>query len=669
MKKIFKQIAALLTAAAMVASLAACSQEAQDTATPSDLSQTDLVPLAVAEQVKINYTEKDASCELSGDGQLRLSKGSGIYESEFELEITSENDATIYYTLDGSDPATSATRIEYTAPVSIKSREGDASVVSAVHPVEFSGAWSNYNSTIKRFTSNLSVPDEEDVDKCTVVRAIAQNADGTATSPVGATYFIGKPSDHIEGIEENCEATGGSLAVISITTDYANLFDMDNGIYVKGTFFEEALAEKVAQGEWMDGETARALNANYKQKGREWERFAHIDFLEMDASGSQHAFSQDCGIRIQGNYSRSDAQKSFRFYARSDYGENNFRYAIFGDRALDEKGETLDKFKTFVVRAGGNCAFTAKYNDTYWQSLLTSYDCDTKASRPCVVYLNGEYWGLYVLEEDYSNDYYEDHYGVNKDNVVIYKGDAESLALGYKLDEGDLPEGETDESYYFYDLLDFFRTHDNLKEQTDYEEFCTLVDEQSVMDYFAAQIWINNKWDWPGKNWSMWRTTEVENGNEYADTRWRFSFYDMEFGGVSGRSDATTNTIKDDNYKPKGLLDMDTDNPAVLCYAYLMTNEQWSERFFTQLENMSKTVFEKQRLLDTLTGYEEAYGPLYDQFFDRYPGTGSKDNALYGGYASSQCIRDFVAQRENNIDRMINWARSCLQAQAAENQQ
>ena len=74
-------------------------------------------------------------------------------------------------------------------------------------------------------------------------------------------------------------------------------------------------------------------------------------------------------------------------------------------------------------------------------------------------------------------------------------------------------------------------------------------------------MWINNKWDWPGKNWSMWRTTKISEGNPYADGRWRFILYDMEFGGVSGKGDAFVNTIKEDNYKPYGMLDRNTDNP------------------------------------------------------------------------------------------------------------
>lgn len=153
----------------------------------------------------------------------------------------------------------------------------------------------------------------------------------------------------------------------------------------------------------------------------------------------------------------------------------------------------MDKFDTLVLRNGGNCAFLSKFNDTYWQSLISELDCGTTRSRPCVVYLNGEYWGLYILREDYTNDHIEDKYCINKDDVIIYKGDAESLSLGYKLDEGDLPDGVTDKTYYFHELLKFFDTHDYLKDQADYDEFVKLVDPQSVMDYFAVQCWIDNK--------------------------------------------------------------------------------------------------------------------------------------------------------------------------------
>lgn len=87
-------------------------------------------------------------------------------------------------------------------------------------------------------------------------------------------------------------------------------------------------------------------------------------------------------------------------------------------------------------------------------------------------------------------------------------------------------------------------------------------------------------------------------------------FYDVEFGGVSGEGDAWTNTMKEDNYKPKGLLDTDTKNPAVLSFAYLMSNEDFRNDFNDRLLKMSEGTFEKKRHLIGSQNLR-AYIPLF----------------------------------------------------------
>ena len=595
------------------------------------------------------------------DAQVKFSAAGGVYDKEFDLTLDC-GEGTVYYTTDGSDPATSDTRIEYKDKVEIKSRKGDKNVVSAVDPTLISGNFNKIDLESKGFVCEKKAPADDKVDKCTVIRAAAQDKDGGWSATSTETYYIGKAEDHIKGLADSAKACGGTLAVVSISTDYDNFFDSKKGIYVKGELFDNDFKAQLESGELnTDPETARkGIDANYKGRGKEWERPCHVNFFEMGEDGAAtQLISQDCGIRIQGNYSRSDLIKGLRLYARKDYGEKKFEGDVFKGKAVNSEGESLTSFKTLTLRAGGNCAFTAKFNDTFWQDMSKTLDCSTKASRPCVVYLNGEYWGLYVLEEDYSDNYFEDHYGVDDKQVVIYKGDAEVYQSGYKLDEGKLPEGEN-EDYFFKDLKDFFKKHKDLKDKADYDEFAKLVDTDSVRDYFLSEIWINNKWDWPGKNWSMWKTAEVDESNPYADGRWRFLFYDMEFGGVSGEQDAYTNTVKEDNYKRRGLLDMDTNNPAVLCYAYLMTNDDFRKDFNTRLEGMADGIYKQETLSKALDQYESEYAPLYDQFFERYPDCGSADEALNGGYASSKCIRDFVEERADNIDTMVKWINRTL---------
>ena len=594
-------------------------------------------------------TETDAPAEKE---PVAFSLAGGVYPVDTKVELSAPAGSTIYYTLDGSDPRTSDTRLAYESPVAIEDLSGKENVIAAVDPGLYDTAHCKYERKTKSLKCNLDTPSTEAVDKCTVIKAVYEDSEGF--SPLySQAYFTGSIEDHVEGIAKACEASGTSLAVISITMNFDDLFDYENGIYVKGKLFDEAWEEYISdRSNRIQDDSGRKLLSNYNSRGREWEREAYMDMYEYTPSGTANVLSQSCGIRIQGNYSRSDAQKGFRLYARNDYGDKRFRYAVFGDSLTDIDGKTIDTFKTLILRNGGNCAFTTKFSDAYWQSLIEDMAVSTMATRPAVVYLNGEYFGLYVLEEDYSEEYFEDHYNVKSDDVVLYKGDAERYESGYKLDLGEIPDGEK-EDYYFKDLKNFFKKNGESWDDATVSEFAKLVDIDSVRDYFAIQVWINNKWDWPGKNWSMWKTKSA--GEGYGDGRWRLTIYDVEFGGVSGAGDATINTVKEDNYKPLGLLDFDTNNVHVLCFAHLMTNAGFRKDFYDALNKLSDETFAYEKADTKLKEFEDVYGALLDQFFERYPGTGSTKEALNGGYASSKCIRDFLKKRAANIQKIIDY--------------
>lgn len=592
--------------------------------------------------------------------EIEFSKKSGVYEEEFSLKLSGKK-GKIYYTLDGSNPCDSDSRIEYKEEIAIGNRDGEENVISATDPVLFDGVNVEWDEDKGEYVSTLKVPDKDEVDKITVVKAVVEKEDGSYCPVQTQSYFTGKMADHIEGIEESCKAAGTSLAVVSISMEYKDLFDEEKGIYVKGNKFKESLKKYQETKEinsWEAVEISRRQDANYKQRGKAWERPAHIDYFESNGKDTECKLQQDCGIRIQGNYSRSDLQKGFRLCADEIYGQKNFEYEFFGEDALNDNGEPVGRYKKLVLRNGGNCAFTTKYSDTYWQSLVKDLACETQASRPCIVYLNGEYWGLYILQEDYNDNYFQETHGVDDKAVIAYKGDAETYQIGYKLDEGEIPSGEG-VSYYFQDLLDFYDEHEDLTQKEDYEAFEKLVDVDSVRDYFAVNVWVNNKWDWPGKNWTAWKVSTVDESNPYADGRWRLCFYDLDFGGVSGAGEAYTNTIKEDNYQEYGLLDKNTGNPVVLMFAYLMTNEEFRQSFAERLDYLSENNFKKEEAVSACTVFKDTYAPLYPQFYARYMGKEKAEeltnNAIEGGYASYKCIVDFLEERENHIKEMMDW--------------
>lgn len=619
-----------------------------------------LTPLG-ADRVFTGTTAQAAQAAQAAQTQnsgVEFSKESGSYE-ESTLELSAPEGSEIYYTLDGSDPADpdNGNRILYQNAISLKSRKDDPNVLSAIDPSLFDAAHDKYDAESKTFKSTMKAPADSQVDKCYTVRATAKDGNGVYSDVVTNTYFVGPMSEHIEGLKESCKAAGKPLSVISISMDSDDLFDSNKGIYVKGDVFNTAVSAMLETGVSLSRYDARNIDANYKQKGKNWERETHIDYFETDGDTTTCLLQQDCGIRIQGNYSRSDYQKGFRLYARADYGKKNFKYTFF-DGAKDDAGNVIDKFKTLTLRNGGNCAFTTKFSDAANQMMLkeAATAVETQNARPCVVYLDGEYWGLYVLQDDYTDNYMETKHGVNKDNVIVYKGDAEAYDIGYKLDEGSLPVGcdeIADVDYYYRDMYKFMAAHEDLSDDADYQEFTKMIDPESCLQYFALETWINNKWDWPGKNWSMWKTVTTDDSIPYADGRFRFMIYDVEFGGVSGSSDARANTVKESN-----LLDYQTgnkDKPNVRFFAYLMTNRGFRDRFCQMLTDLTDEVFTTLKTTAVMDYFEASWSPLLNQFFDRYPGSGDSLDALYGGYASLQCMRDFYAKRAKYIPKIVTY--------------
>ena len=541
-----------------------------------------------------------------------FSAASGAYAEGTVISLTDESFwGSIWYTTDGSDPRTSETAVKYKKkePIEIKDRSKDPNVLSAIDPLLIAPCLGEVKEGSDKVTGEVSVPKDGDVDKCTVVRAAFRKIGGTWSEDVSAVYFAGNMTKHIGGLTDSCLASDRDMIVISIQADYNDLFDYEKGIYVAGKAFDDKLAQELAENDthislpWAD--------ANYRGKGRDWERTVRMDALSVSANGYvKELLSQDCGIRIQGNYSRAMLQKSFRLYAREEYGAKKFDYPFFGE---DHKAES---FKHLVLRSGCSEGFTeqAKFGDAMLQDMSAEASgLPTQQTRPCIVYLNGEYWGLYILTEDYTEKYFEDVCGLAKDDAVLYK----SYGTGdCRLDEGEVPEGY-DEMYYINELNAFMDGFDDLSDKDDYEAFCEVVDPDNVMQYFAVEIWLDNQ-DWPETNWSLWRSKTVTD-DDLADGRWRFILQDLDRCALNPGE----NMIE-----KKELLDTDSDNPAVKMFALLMTNEDFKADYKQCLWDYSLEVYTEDYVDDYIKRYKSEYEPLYDQFFARYPDLGSTDGAL-----------------------------------------
>ncbi|MBQ8960036.1 MAG: CotH kinase family protein [Ruminococcus sp.] len=450
-------------------------------------------------------TPGEANLAPEGSDAVRLpefSQESGFYGSSFQLNITAPEGCTVYYTTDGSDPTAESQR--YEGAITVQDMSDTPNVLSARTDIS---------------ASDVAAP-TKNIDKAAVIRAVAVDSQGRVSAPVTKTYFIGRTN-------------GGyykEMKVISLVTDPENLFNYDTGIYCKGKVYDEENGTQPGDpqdpwgGPWggfgWGMKQPWEMAANYTQKGRVWEREATMQVFD---SGSL-ALDQNVGIRIKGAASRNAVQKSFNVYARADYGNDVLDFDFFSGNAVKEKnGKTLKKFSSVVIRNGGNDVGNAYFRDSINQRLIKGRDMATQATDECILFIDGEFWGVYQLTEKITDDFINDHFGIKKSDVALIKN-------------GELEEG-TDQDLADWNAL----IKDTADGALTYSQLSEKLDMQSFMDYFAAQIYWDND-DWPQNNVAAWRTDAPDDSSEYSDGRWRMFLFDTESGqGLYGSESKSVN--------------------------------------------------------------------------------------------------------------------------------
>ncbi len=524
-----------------------------------------------------------------------FSAESGFYDVGFDLNVTDASGSTILYTTDGTDPRTSATAQTLNGSIQIYNNTSEPNKHSAGKDISlYDDADPNFN-----------------VDKGQMIRAVCMDAEGNYSDVVTKSYFVGKTAAYYQ-----------DMKVVSIVTDPANLFDEDTGIYVVGNTYynwRNSMAYDATLKEW---DTRNPTN--YNQSGIDWERPAEVQVFEQGTL----AYEGSVGIRIAGNATRSNQQKSIRLYARSEYGKSKMEYTFF-DGLTDVSGSPITEFDKVTIRNHGNDVSDAQMRDDIVQELAADMDLSCQASENCILFIDGEFWGYYTLKERLEDDYVQSHYGIDKDLVTTIKtGEV----------EGDQAVGQS-----YMDFYDWAMTAD-MSDTANYQRVCDTIDMQSFMDYITLQTYVCN-WDWCNEsgtnNWQMWRSNEVIPGNDYADGKWRYMLFDTEYSsGLYGDSktshafDALDNLNRDQKWTNIGAL-----------FFKLMENEtfkiDFAENYRWHVENSFDYETDVKPLIDDYAASrKEATCITWKRF------QGSWGNRLAGQYDSSvQAVRTFYQNR------------------------
>jgi len=516
-------------------------------------------------------SKKDKDDGNNVNVELSFSLPSGFYNKEsIQLEIKSSNpDAIIYYTLDSHNPTENSTVYEKALTLKNKSEE------------------ENVYCIIKEVSPDFQLPSKK-VNKANIIRAIAKLPDGTFSNIISGSYFVGLDKKKLYG----------DLPVVSLITDPDNLFDYEKGIYVLGKAYDDWLKEDPNNINITDYRVV----GNYNNKGKDYEKPSTFEYIPAGKDIAE--VNQDLGIRIKGKATRTNVQKSFRLINRAEYGKKNLKYEIIpGNQRSDGKGP-VTKYKSFNLRNSGNDGKYAKMRDNLLQGLIANDYFETQQSDMVIVYIDGEYWGIYYIYEEYSDHYIANNYDIDDKNVAVIKS-ATSVEAGTQEDLMDLKN------------VQYYMSDNDMTVPENYEKVTSSLDIEGYAWATAFYTYINTGDGWfRGGNYNMWRAKEPMNNVTKADGKWRLMMYDTEYStGIYGDGSDYTEDVLFDIFNSTS---KNSKRRISVIVKSLIKNDDFKNKYVNALCDMKNINFEEKRVNQRIEELRAKILPLIEESYDRF---------------------------------------------------
>lgn len=524
---------------------------------------------------EVNNEKKDENVQIGFVDSPIFSVEPGFYSESFVLKLFAAEGTKIYYTIDGTIPSKDS--LLYI----------DGILIEDVSQNE------NQYASIKDISvKNVYIPTYE-VEKCNVIRAVAIDEEGNQSEISTGSYFVGYKERY--GFQD--------VYVVSLVTDPDNLFSDDKGIYTIGNI-------GVANwGKW--GANEETAVTNYTREGKGWHRETSI---ELFSDKQEFLCSQNIEIGIHGGWSTIWNQKSFNLYRDEK--------AFFNDNEQEILDKTTD---SLMLRAGGyRDLYSTKFRDVLNQDLVKERNVTILQSIPCQVFINGEYWGLYNLQERIDGSLVERNFGVKRDEVIILKN---QKVVG----------GSDDEYQSYQSIVEFAKTH-NMENERNYKMITSMIDVQSYIDYYCFQIYVANA-DSVANNYALWKSSVVKE-EDYYDGKWRWILYDTDdsLGMVEGLTEYDTDSFSWGHWTTAPMADD--------LFSSLIKNDTFKRQFVETFIQMADSDFWYENVRLKIDEYYDMYCEAMVVSQHRFYNENFSEEDYYQEVA---VIKEFFEKRRDEI--------------------
>lgn len=414
-------------------------------------------------------------------------------------------------------------------------------------------------------------------------------------------------------------AYSGPIAVSSTTVIRAKAFSSDPNIPPSftetNTYFINDV-HTVAVLSICGDQVISLLNGSYIDPEGSLEYFNSSQVLLDEATGY---------FNKHGNDSWAYDQRGIDFVAKDQMGIN---YGINDDIF---RAKPRDEYQRLIIKAAANDNYPfedgAHIRDSYVHSLSQVGDLslDERTYEPCVVYANGQYWGVYDLREKVDDsDFTEYYYNQDENNIQFLK------TWGGTWAEYGGAQALTD-----WDMIkDYILTND-MSVPANFDYVTSIYNWKSLVDYVVLNSYVVCS-DWLNWNTAWWRGLDT-NGDK---RKWRYVLWDMDatFGHYINYTGIPNQSPDADPCNPEFLSDPGGQGHIPILNA-LMNNPTFEQYYISRYADLSSTVFSCPFMQAHLDSLINLITPEMPRQITKWGGT------LAGWQTNVQEMRDFIDER------------------------